>query len=130
MKIRMANKHMKKCSTAFVIMKMQIKTTMRYHLTLARLLLFSHSVMSDSATSWTAARQASLPFTISQNLLKPMSIESVTPSNHLILAVPFPPALNPSRHQSFFPVSQLFEPSGPSIRASASASVLPMNIQD
>ena len=34
------------------------------------LLLFSHSVMSDSATMWTAARQASLSFKISQSLLK------------------------------------------------------------
>ena len=36
-------------------------------------------------TSQTAALQASLSFTISQNLLKLMSIESVMPSNHLIL---------------------------------------------
>ena len=41
--------------------------------------------MSNSATPWTAARQASLSFTNSQNLLKLMSIESVMPSNHLIL---------------------------------------------
>ena len=39
-------------------------------------------------TPWTAARQASLSFTISQSLLKLMSIESVTPSNHLILCHP------------------------------------------
>ena len=37
------------------------------------------------ATQWTAARQASLSFTISRSLLKLMSIESVMPSNHLIL---------------------------------------------
>ena len=37
------------------------------------------------ATPWTAARQASLSFTISQSLLKPMSIELVMPSHHLIL---------------------------------------------
>ena len=49
------------------------------------LLLFSCSVMSNSATPWTAAHQASLSFTISQSLLKLMSIESVIPSNHLIL---------------------------------------------
>ena len=52
------------------------------------LLVFSHSVVSDSATPWTAARQASLSFTISQSLLKLMSIESVMPSNHLILCRP------------------------------------------
>ena len=44
--------------------------------------------MSDSATPWTAAQQASLSFTISQSLLKLMSIESVMPSNHLILCHP------------------------------------------
>ena len=37
------------------------------------------------ATPWTAARQASLPITNSQGLLKVMPIESVMPSNHLIL---------------------------------------------
>ena len=42
-------------------------------------------VVSDSVTPWTAACQASLSFTISQNLLKLMSIDSMIPSNHLIL---------------------------------------------
>ena len=49
---------------------------------------FSRSVMSDFATPWTAARQASLSITNSQSLLKFMSIESVMPSNHLILCRP------------------------------------------
>ena len=40
------------------------------------------------ATSWTAAHQASLSITNSQSLLKLMSIESVMPSNHLILCYP------------------------------------------
>ena len=40
-------------------------------------------------TPWTAARQASLSFTISWSLLKLMSIESVMPSSHLILCCPF-----------------------------------------
>ena len=40
------------------------------------------------ATPWTAARQASLYITISPSLLKLMSIESVIPSNHLILSHP------------------------------------------
>ena len=39
-------------------------------------------------TLWTAAHQTSLSFTISQSLLKLMSIESVMPSNHLILCCP------------------------------------------
>ena len=41
------------------------------------------------AIPWTAAWQASLSFTISQSLLKLMSIESVIPSDHLILCHPF-----------------------------------------
>ena len=41
-----------------------------------------------SVTPWTAARQASLSFTISQSWLKLMSIESVMPSKHLILCHP------------------------------------------
>ena len=40
------------------------------------------------ATPWTAAHQASLSFTISQSLLKLMSVESVMPSNHLVLCHP------------------------------------------
>ena len=59
---------------------------------------FSHSVESDSATPWTAARQASLSITNSRRLLKLMSIESVMPSNHLILCGPLllPPSIFPS----------------------------------
>ena len=49
---------------------------------------FSPSVMSDSAISWTAAHQASLSITNSRSPPKPMSIESVMPSNHLILCHP------------------------------------------
>ena len=52
------------------------------------LLLFSSSVVRDSATSWTAAHQASLTFTISWSLVKHVSIESVMPSYHLILYHP------------------------------------------
>ena len=49
-------------------------------------------------TPWTAARQASLSITNSQGLLKPMPIESVMPSNHLILCHPLllPPSVFPS----------------------------------
>ena len=49
---------------------------------------FSHSVMSDSAIPWTSAHQASLSINNSQSLLKLMYIESVIPSNHLILCHP------------------------------------------
>jgi len=57
---------------------------------------FSHFQLF--ATPWTAARQASLSITNSQSLLKLMSIESVMPSNHLILCHPLllPPSIFPS----------------------------------
>jgi len=79
---------------------------------------------------WTAAHQASLSFTISWSLLKLMSVESVMPSKHLILCRPLllPPSIFPSIR--VFPMSQFFTSGGPSIGVSASASVLPMNIQD
>ena len=82
------------------------------------------------ATPWIAARQASLSITNSRSLLKLTSIELVMPSNHLILYCPL--LLLPSIFPSigYFPVSQLFSSGGQSIGVSASASVLPMNIQD
>ena len=49
---------------------------------------FSHSVMFDFATPWTAALQAFLSNTNSWSLLKLMSIEPVMPSNHLSLCRP------------------------------------------
>ena len=59
---------------------------------------FSHSVVSDSATAWTIACQASLSITKSWSLTKLMCIESVMPSNHLILWCPLllPPSIFPS----------------------------------
>ena len=59
---------------------------------------FSHPVISDSVTPWTEAHQASLPITNSRSLLKLMSIESMMPSNHLILCCPLllPPSILPS----------------------------------
>ena len=61
-------------------------------------LLFSHSVVSDSATLWTPACQASLSFTICQSLLKLMFIELVVLSNRIILCRP--PLLLPSAFSS------------------------------
>ena len=82
------------------------------------------------ATPWTIACQASLSITNSPSLLKLMSIESVMPSNHLILCHPL--LLLPSTFPTSgsLQVSWFFPLGGQSIGVSASASVLPMNIQD
>ena len=80
------------------------------------------------ATPWTAACQASLSITNSQSLLKLMSIESVMPSNHLILCLPLLFLLSVFPSISSFPVSQFFISGAQSIAALTSASVLPINI--
>ena len=84
-------------------------------------------------TPWTAACQASLSTINSRSLLKLMYIKSVMPSNHLMLCHPL--LLSPSiflsiRNWDSFQMSQFFTSGGQSIEVSASASVLPMNIQD
>ena len=78
-------------------------------------------------TPWTAARQASLAITNSRSFLKPMSIESVISSNHLLLCrpllllPPIPPSIRVFSNESVLHQS---------IGVSASASVLPMNTQE
>ena len=80
-------------------------------------------------TPWTAACQASLSITHSQNLLKLMSIELVMPPNHLVLCSPL--LLLPS----IFPSIRVFSKESalhirwPNIGVSVSTSVLPMNSQ-
>ena len=78
------------------------------------------------AIQWTAARQVSLSITNSWSLLKLTSIESMMPSNHLILCHPL--LLLPSTFTSIRVFSN--ESGGHCIGASASTSVLPMNGQD
>ena len=82
------------------------------------------------ATPWTAAHQASLSITSSRSSPKLKSIESVMPSNHLILCCTL--LLWPSSFpcSGSFQMSQFFASGSQSIRTSASASVLPTNIQD
>ena len=71
---------------------------------------FSHSVMSDSATPWIAALQASLSITNSQSSLKLMCIKSVMPSSHLILCrsfrllPPIPPSIRVFSNRSAPPI--------------------------
>ena len=82
------------------------------------------------ATPWPAARQASLSFTIAWSLLRLMSVESVMPSDYLILCHPL--LLLPS----IFPSIRVFSNESalhirwPNMGASALTSVLPRNIQN
>ena len=87
----------------------------------------SLSCVQILASPWTVAHQAS--FTVSETLVKLMSIESVMPSNRLILCHPL--LLLPSIFSSIRVSSNelVLRIRCRSIRASASASVLPMNIQ-
>ena len=91
-------------------------------------MLLSHLVLSDSATPWTAARQAPLPFTISRGLLKcPLS-----PRCYLAIsssAIPFSTCPQSFPASGSFPMSWLFASGGKSIGALTSPPVLPMNIQ-
>ena len=79
------------------------------------------------ATPWTAACEASLSFTIFRSLLKPMSIELMMPSNHLMLCCPFSFCLQSFPGSGSFPMSPLFASGGQSTVVSASTSVLPVN---
>ena len=108
-------------------MKMQNKSTEKRFVFVVAVHLLSRVQLFS--TPWTAAHQAFLSFTISRSLHKFMSIQSVMPSNHLILCCPF------SSHLQSFPASGAFQMShffagGQSTGVSASASVFPMNIQD
>ena len=82
------------------------------------------------ATPWTEARQASESIANSRSLLRLMSVES---SCHLTISssvVPFSSCLQPFPASGSFLMTQFFSSGGQNIGVSASASVLPMNIQD
>ena len=93
------------------------------------MLLFTCSVVSDAATPWTAAHQVSLSFT------RPKLAQSHVYCwwCHLTIwtsVIPFSSCPQSFPASGSFPMSQLFVSGGHSIGASASASVLSMNIQD
>ena len=107
----MANKYMKRYSTSLIISWVQ----------------FSHSVCLF-VTPWTAVRQASLSITNFQSLLKLMSMRchpSISSS-----VVPFSSCLQSFPASGSFQMSQFFTSGGQITGVSASASVLPVNIQD
>ena len=81
-------------------------------------------------TPWTTVHQTFLSFTISWNLLKLISIETVMPSNHLVLCCPLLLLSSIISASGHFLMNWRFASHGQSIGASASASVFPTNIQD
>ena len=81
--------------------------------------------MSDSATPRTAAHQASLSLTTSLSLLKCVSVESMMPSNHLILCHPFSSCPQSFPASGSFQMSQFFASGGQSI--SFSFNISPSN---
>ena len=92
-------------------------------------LLLSHYVLSDSVWPHGLQQVRLLCLPPSPSLFKLMSIESVMPSNQLILCHPL--LLPPSFPESgSLQMNQLFPSGGQSFGASASASVIPMNTQD
>ena len=92
-------------------------------------MLFSRSVMSYSVTSWNAAQQASLSFTLSQSLLKLMSIESTLPSNHLIFCCPLLLLLSIFLSIRVFSNKSALGIRWPKYWSFSLVSVLPINIQ-
>ena len=96
---------------------------------------FFSSVQSFShvwlfVTPWTAGRQASLSITSSWSLPKPMPIESVMPSNHLILCHPLLLLLSIFSSIGVFSNESVLHIRWPKYWSSVSTSVLPMNTQD
>ena len=106
------HQHCSNESAAFVVIVLQ---------SLSRIWLFP--------MPWTAEHQASLSFTISQSLLKFMSIESMMPSTISSSITPFSSCPQSFSASGSFPVSWFFASGGESTGASASALVLPMNSQ-
>ena len=91
---------------------------------------YSFDFLFSMPTTGTPAHQASLSITNSRSLLKLMPMESVMPSNHLILCHPLSSHLQSFPASGSFPINQFFSSVGQSVGVSASASVLSMNIQD
>ena len=91
---------------------------------------FSHSVVWFFATPWTTARQGPCPSPTPRTYSNSCSLHQEMPSNHIILCHPLLLCLQSFPALGSFQMIQFFASGGQSIGVSASASVLPMNIQD
>ena len=129
MEVRPKNVLLDSIQTQVTISLKQTDTYTHTHTYLYILLFFSCSVVSDCL--WPHGRQHTrLP--VLQHLLELltlMSFESAMSSNHLVFVAPFSSSPQSFPASGSFPVSWLVTNGGQKIGASASASVLPMNIQ-
>ena len=128
-----SNKHIKRCSPSSALREMWIKTTVRYCLTFTQIAISSVQSLSRvrlSATTWTAAHQASLSITNSRSPPKLMSISRWCHPTISSSVVPFSSCLQSFPTSGSFQMSQLFASGGQIIGVSTSTSVLPMNTQN
>ena len=125
-----AHKHSKRRSTSLITSTMQINAITMRHLTAGGISSVAHSCPTlcnpmDCSTPGLPVHHQLLEFT--QTHVHRVG-DAIQPSHPL--SSPSPPAFNLSPASGSFRMSQLFASRGQSIGASASASVLPMNIQD
>ena len=106
-----------------------------FHIHVSPFIIFVVVVVQSLSHIWlfcdpmNCSTTCSLSFTVSWHLLKLMSIGSMMWSNHIILCHPFPSCLQSFPPSGSFLISQLFKPGDQSIGTSASALVLPENMQ-